>query len=679
MFVYSEIRWEVFFVVAAIAASSLIVQEAAADTADTSETSDGDDVIVRTVERETMQRDDARFASGHMTRVDVDELSFRGETLSDALSRVTGTYVRRDSSMGQPAYLSVRGGNPRQTVVELDGLRLSSSAGAGFDAGQMMTDGIGSADVIRGSGAAVYGGGAVTGAMRLNPASPPDDGWQLRGRSSVGSFDTVTMGADMGVGNETGGIRLHGGVRQSQGDFDFVDDQGTDHRRINNDHQRVGLGATGRLEKGADEFRLTGRWESGTAGSPGPSEFQRAFQSARVDDERQLATLRWKRHEALQRSSMVVDTHATVGAQQRTQGYRNEEGFMTREPFESQSVGRTVAMTGGAAALIGDSHLARADVEGRWEGYEGQIQSSDRPALNASRRTVAGSVADEWLVFDERLSLIAALRSEFSHGGQAGSAGVESQPLLPALGAIVRAHRRLEFRANMARTFRMADFDELYLETEGIRGNPDLDPEQAWTADVGLQVGANDDRVQVRGAVFAHSIDAMILFLPVSAHLFEAQNLYGATSRGVEAAMRATLVDRWTLSGGYTATRATLDSSAGGSPSQLPGQPRHRLAVESEFELTGLSVGFELPELYLLSAAHYRSRVNLDNFGNLSNPGVMRLDMGLSARLSDWFRAALQVQDMADQKGAHDSLHRPLPGRALWVSVEVLSEGGGGR
>ncbi len=647
---------------------------AESDVSEGGESKDGE-LTVRTVERETLQRDDERFASGHSTRVGVDDLYFRGQTLGDALGRVTGTYVRSESSFGQPAFLSVRGGNSRQTVVELDGLRLSSSAGHGFDAGQMMTGGLESADIIRGSGAAVYGGGAVTGAVRLNPAMPPEDGWEITGQSSVGSFGSTAVNADAGVGDEVMGLRLHGGVRQSRGDFDFVDDQGTEHRRINNDHQRVGFGTTGRLERGDDHFRLTGRWESGDAGSPGPSEFQQSFQSARVDDDRQLATLRWDRREALQSSSIIVDTHATAGVQQRSYRYRNEEGFMTREPFESHSTQRVLSTTGGAAALIGNSHLARVDVEGRRESYEAQIETSNEAGISATRHTAMGSVSDEWLLFDDHLSLIAAVRAELSEDSNRSSATIE--PFLPALGAITRVHRRLEFRANMARTFRNADFDELYLETEGVRGDPTLEPEQAWTADAGIQLGAGDDPLSVRGAYFTHFIDSTILFLPVSAHLFEAQNLHDATSRGVEAAMRAQIGDRWALSGGYTLTRATLGASSGASPTQLPGQPRHRIAVDSAFDIAGLAIFANLPETSISTALHYRSRVNLDNFGNLQNPGVLRLDMGATSRISDWLRAGLHIQDILDQNGAYDRLHRPLPGRAMLVSIEVQSDGGG--
>ncbi len=633
---------------------------------------DGDEITVRTVDTATSQRDDERFASAMTTRLDTRDLSFRAESLDHALMRVSGVYARRDSSFGQPAQLSVRGGNSRQMVVELDGLRLSAPAGVGFDAGQMMSDGIESVDVFRGSGAAIYGGGAVTGAMRLNPARSPDDGWELKGRTMVGSFGTTAMSVAAGTGEEKRGFRLHGAARQSSGDFDFVDDQGVEHRRINNDHRRFGFGGTGHIEEGTHRLRVTGMWEGGDAGSPGPSEFQRSLQDARVDDHRGLATFRWEGQQIWESSKSVVDAHLSAGAQQRSYRYNNQESPLTREPFESRATERSVAMTGGLAALIGSSHLARVDAEGRFETYDGALIAPREEQLQAFRRTAAISAADEWLLAGERLSLIAAVRAEASDDTNADTAQVE--PFLPAAGAIARLHERLELRANLARTFRRPDFDELYLQTDGMRGNPDLLPERAWVADAGFRLGDSADPLVVEVAGFTHSIDSTILFLPVSAHLFEAQNLRGATSRGIEASARLKAHERWRLDTGYTLTRATLNRDSEVSP-QLPGQPRHRVVVESKVDVTDWAFLSTLPGVELTSAFHYRSRVNLDNFGSLQNPRALRVDAGAVVDVTTRIRSGLILHNIFDHRRAQDSLHRPLPGRAIYMSMELRGQG----
>jgi len=264
---------------------------------------------------------------------------------------------------------------------------------------------------------------------------------------------------------------------------------------------------------------------------------------------------------------------------------------------------------------------------------------------------------------------VGALRGEFSRRESAD----ESRPLLPAVGAIARLDRRLELRANIARTFRLADFDELYLDTEAVRGNPALDPEEAWTVDTAIEIGAGDDPAALQLAYFDHHIDSMILFLPVSARLFEAQNLRGARSRGLEANLRTDIGDRWTTRASYTYTRAHR-RSGGDTTTQLPGQPRHQMALESTIDLSGLSVWSDLPEVQLQPSADYRSGVNLDNFGHLRNDPSLRLNFGATVAINQQLRAGVQIRNILDDRSTQDSLHRPLPGRSLFASIEIRSQ-----
>lgn len=631
------------------------------------EDEDDETLTVRTRDRVDIWREDERFPSGATTRIGTDESVLRAETISDALSRVTGTRVRRQSSYGQPAQLSVRGSNPRQIVVDFDGLRLSAPAGTGFDVGTMMTHGIDSVDILRGAAAAPRGSGAIAGALQLNPKRAPDDGLELRGRAVGGSFGTASTEADVGVGNGSFGLHLSGGTRRSEGDFSFVDHRGQKRQRINNDHWRTGIAATGRLQDDDHTLRLTSRFEHGEAGSPGPSEFQQAFSEAGTEDSRFLATLRWEGRALWSNASALVDAYATAGFHDRRSNYENESSFLSGESFENRSRQRTAAATAGVNAFVGDRHLVRLDVEGRVERFEGHTQRSDqRDELRARRHTLAVSATDEWLLADERLSLIASLRSEFS--GDEGA--VESGPLLPALGAIARIHRRVEIRANAARTHRRPHFDELYLDTEVVRGSPELDDEQAWVADAGIHLGADGDRLRVAATAFEHRMDSTILFLPASAHHFEARNLDEATSRGVETSARVQWTDRWSLDADYTYTRARLAGTDDASP-QLPGQPRHRLHARSGMQWIESDSDSRRPALTLRPAVQYRSRINLDNFGNLQNGAALKIDIGADIEWSSRFRTTATAHNLFDHRQSVDSLHRPLPGRAFYLSMEI--------
>ena len=640
----------------------------------------GDEVDERTLRGRTVvgdrsAREDARHPSGFVTRVRLGESVASEETLGAALEQVEGVQLSRASSPGQPAYVSVRGGSPRQLVVYLDGLRLSSPAGLGFDVGQLGVGGLASADVFRGGAAVVHGAGALTGSVQLNPRMPTS-GVRASARLSAGSFGSAGAQAALGVGGQRAGLRLHAGVRRSEGDFGFVDNQGVLQARRNNDHRRFGGGGTGVLKVGdGGELRLTALVEEGAGGSAGPSEFQRSFELARVDDHRRLASLRYtfegERWQA----------HADLGAQDRAYRYENARGHMTLEHVEAFSRQQTVAATGGARLFAG-AHLLNLTGELRAERYEAADGES---TLGAGRLNAALALSEEWLLAGDALSLVGALRGEVLRE-QVSDRSIDSRvyvPLVPAVGAIWRAHPRLEARANLAKTFRAPHFDELYLSTEAVRGNPDLLPEEAVVADAGLRLRlgseANPQALELGAAYFHNAIGQTILFLPISAYVYQAQNLSGARAHGVEATLGWAPFGRLRLDGSYTLTRAYLTIDQGGSRAQLPHQPRHRAFVRATLDLGGL-VPAETFKTFLNMAslqatARYRSRVQLDNFGSLQSPGALRLDLGGRASLGGGLGVSVEVQNLLNDRRAQDFLQRPLPGRAFFVAVELLAEG----
>lgn len=617
-------------------------------------------LTVRTVEEGELQRDDERRPSVMVSRVDVASLMSRGQDLADALGEVSGVYVQREAGFGQSSFLSVRGGNARQVVVEVEGLRLSAPVGVGFDLGQVMMGGFSSVDVYRGSGAALFGSGAVTGALRLNPRRGPKKGWEAKGELMGGSFGTGGATLSLGVGAGLGRALFFGGYRQSRGDFEFLDARGVAKERINNDHMRYNVGSTTSFERGRHRLRATAMWESGEAGSAGVSEFQESFGAARTDDHRGLMTIKWEGLGLLRGAQWEIDAYALAGAQARGLRYANEEGFLTGELFVDQSRYEGATLQAGAVG-VGQAHLLRLELEGRLEGYQSRSQGYEDSQIEARRQVFAANLGDEWLLLDERLSLVGAVRAEWIGGEESFV-----RPILPALGAVWQIDRAWEVRANGARTFRMPDFDELYLESEGVRGDPDLLPEEAWAADLALRFRAGEGRFEAQIAGFYHWIDSMILFLPVSHILFEAQNLEGAITRGGEAMARARLFERWEIGGGYTFTQAFLRDNPS---SQLPHQPLHRAHLTSSVELADQIPLKGLKALQIMSTLHYRSAVNLDNFENLQNRPALRLDAGLSADFRHGLGGAVHLQNIFNDRQIQDSLQRPLPGRSIFFSL----------
>ncbi len=645
------------------------------------ESADFEEVLIETRSKTLGNVEDPRFASGFVSRVTVGNRLAHGQSLADALEEVSGLQVRRESSLGQSAFVSVRGGTPRQLVVTLDGVRISAPAGVGFDIGQLVTEGIESIDVYRGAAAAVQGAGALTGALQLRTHVRRQPGWDISATMMAGSFGTSGGSASANVSGERAGLRLGVSWRESEGDFAFVDAQNVAHRRINNAHQRLGLLGAGNWQVGAQALALSVLFEQGNGGSAGMSEFQEQFASARTDDERVVSSASWRSSGLVSADWGAIDAHAVLGFQHRGHRYHNEEGFLTRERYYSRSRYQSLAATLGLSGYLDRGNATHLELEVRREDYEGVSKASSLEGtdngLTAHRNVLAAALSDELFLFGDALSLIGGVRAE----------AIEDElfsalPVLPFGGVIWRVTPWLQGAANVARTFRAPDFDELYLQTESVQGDASLRPERALAWDVGGTLRAKDGDYSVQVAYFQQDIDEMILFLPVSAYLYRAMNLEDGRTRGVESRVHLRPHRRVVVDGGYTFTRAFLEQEVVGLPAnrsedqarQLPQQPLHRARLRTELELADLLQVDALRSVQMTGAAHYRSRVNQDNFGNLTTPAAFTLDLGVSLGFRRWFTLSADVHNVLDAQQIQDSLQRPLPGRAFYVSLRVREQ-----
>ena len=611
--------------------------------------------------------EDARLPSGFVTRIPLDEVGPAGDGLASALERAPGVYVRRQSSFGQPAYIQVRGGNPRQVVVLLNGVRVKVPTGLGFDVGSLAVSGLDEARVYRGGSGVIHGAGALTGALELRAAPTYREGWEMRGRALTGSFGTTEFGARAEGSNEAGSARIVVNRRQSDGDFPFIDAQGVAADRVNNGHDRLHLLASGAWDGGGRYLGATVLLDTGVSGVAGPSEFQQTFGEATFRERRLIATSDGGARGVLSGDGWALDFDRVFGMQYRRQDYRNDEAILGGQPFETHA--SSVGIDSGANfSLYTDAgNFARVAVSARREAYTTLEEIDGVERLDVRRSTLGAAISDEQLLLDDKLSLIGVARLE-----RLKQDSDITFPRTGALGAIYRAKPWIEFRGNFARTWRPPDFDELYIETEFIRGNPELEPERAWLGDAGITLRAKEERARAEIVSFWGRTYDQILFLPVSAYVIEARNLEQVNSAGIEFLGAFSPLARTPLSLSYTLTDARRPTLPDRVP--LPNQPRHRLEAMARADLSQMERLFNIPKLQLETRASWRSEIALDNFASQTNPAWWRVDVGVVVSPVSWLRLRADGTNLLDHRRAVDGLQRPLSGRAFFVSMEFVAE-----
>jgi vitamin B12 transporter len=126
------------------------------------------------------------------------------------LLRTPSISMSRNGGYGTATSLRIRGAEPEQTVVVIDGVKLNdpSSTGGGYNFANLLVGDIERIEVLRGPQSTLWGSQAIGGVVNIVTALPT--------RPLEGSFDVEADRADgqrarIGVGGKTGPVTWRGG------------------------------------------------------------------------------------------------------------------------------------------------------------------------------------------------------------------------------------------------------------------------------------------------------------------------------------------------------------------------------------------------------------------------------------------------------------------------------------
>jgi iron complex outermembrane receptor protein len=211
------------------------------------------------VEADRVLVGDTPFArSGFVGIVNLDHRRNRVEDLASVLSQMAGVRVRQYGGLGSFATVSIRGASSSQVNIYLDGVPLNDPYTGVANVADLPLGGMKQVEVYRGFAPPAFGSSAIGGAINLVSR---DDvrraGLVSRAelRSSYGSYETVRHQASVWSGASWLKLFAFGGYTSSQGDFTFLDNEGTPQNlnddviatRVNNAYEGWSLLARARL------------------------------------------------------------------------------------------------------------------------------------------------------------------------------------------------------------------------------------------------------------------------------------------------------------------------------------------------------------------------------------------------------------------------------------------------
>ena len=111
------------------------------------------------------------------------------QTVDEALRQVPGVEIRRSGSFGKTTSISIRGANPNQVQILVDGVRVKSPTSGQVDLADIAPEAIERIEIIRGPQSTIYGADAIGGVVQIitrRGSGPPT----AYASQEVGNYDT---------------------------------------------------------------------------------------------------------------------------------------------------------------------------------------------------------------------------------------------------------------------------------------------------------------------------------------------------------------------------------------------------------------------------------------------------------------------------------------------------------
>lgn len=105
--------------------------------------------------------------SGFIEIINLESVKNRYSSLTEILERESGVRVRRFGGLGSYSTLSIRGSNPNQVKIYIDGIPLNNSGGGEVNLSDLPFDNLEKIEIYKSGSSAGFSGSAIGGTVNL--------------------------------------------------------------------------------------------------------------------------------------------------------------------------------------------------------------------------------------------------------------------------------------------------------------------------------------------------------------------------------------------------------------------------------------------------------------------------------------------------------------------------------
>ncbi len=552
-------------------------------------------------------------------------------TIEDLVAQVPGAGVRGFGGPGAASTATIRGSSSDEVVVLLDGFPITGAIGGGVDLSALPAGFLDRVDVIRGPVGALYGAGAMGGAVVL-----------VTRRSVVPvAIDSAISIGSFGTGALSGSVVGASGQWRWLAAADFFRTAGDFPYRYDPTPELPGSAAdVTTIRQGADASRaaVLGKAIFENDGISAGVLVQSTFLDRGLPSPRGALPSSARENEGnLNASARAAGSWNTLDAETMIY-FRRDNRSVRGGDFPLDALERDAGVRFHSSWQAAQRHLFRFTIDGARESLLSAAFG------DPARASVAVGGGWEWRMFDPLL-FIAAVRAE----RQGDFGGVS-----PRAGLVIRPDSALEFRIGGGAGRRAPSFFELYYASGPLTPNPDLVPER----NVGMDGGATwrFGMVSLSADAFWTRYRDLILYELYPPARVRPFNLPGATLWGGEVAAhfrRRAL--RAKLGYALLVSRNEIDL-AGVHGNPVPYRTPHGFLGRAGWE------GDRLRAFAELSA---QSRTPVNRAATVFLATRTLVNAGASIRLGAGFWIGAEVSNLLDQQTLEEISGYPLPGRAV--------------
>jgi len=594
-------------------------------------------------------------ASGSVTVLTESEIEAQNPvTATEVLRDLPGVSLQESGTIGESAALTLRGTEPWQTLILLDGIRLNSPFRGDFDLnlGGLMMDQIGQIEVVRGAQSALYGSDAMGGVVNLitrKAVLPQESSFTFE----AGNFQTFRESLNLGGKRTRWDYNLTVSRTDSGGQFDHDRFGATTMAGV------IGLDPTSdsrlemipRFQQDRKELAIDvvpGPFSPACSGTTDPANCVEAASDENREQDRRFFSdiLRYRRtvlpgwgfsltgsvvrthHEednpeepgALIPWSLFEDTESTettLNLQQDIEWF-NEQVFTLGVEYTADRV---------------DSRISIPIIE----GVLGPFTPIDRARANAAL------YLQQLFKVDTQFTFQAGLR--YDQNSQFGNV---TNPKLSSAYEFESTGTRL--RGSWGTGFHAPTIQDLYFP---FFGNSELEPEKSGSWEVGAQQEVFDKKILMDLAYYRIDFRDLIQQGPTGV-----ENIGKARTHGVESSLKIRLHPTLTAKANYT----YLDAKDRTTDEELPFRPRHQgnigfLYTPTVNFITNLDIN-------MVSSQAITSDFILRDGSLLQdrNPGYTRVDLSATYHLFGGSALIRETRFFIKVKNLFDREYQEIPG-----------------